>query len=98
VVEAVLGAVLGAVLREAFRVGAEFDRVVDARVPLESGWISPAVEETLLVNEEMAHPVQEAVSLGSGALMRGAAEPDESAAEGAGKTVSGIVEANLRTL
>ena len=44
--------------------GAEFEREARAVDPLELGWISPTAAETLLVNEEMAQPVQEAASLG----------------------------------
>ena len=44
--------------------GAEFGRDVGAAALFELGWISPTTVETLLVNEEMAQPVQEAASLG----------------------------------
>ena len=90
-------AVPGAGLRTSLVKGAEFGRDVGAAVPFELGWISPAAAETLLVNEEMAQPVQEAASLGCGVLIRGVLEFDVSAALGGGSTVSGIVEANLRT-
>ena len=64
--------------------------------PLALDWISPAAVESVLVNEEIAQPVQEAASLGWGVLIRGAEPADASAMVGAGMTVSGIVEANLR--
>lgn len=63
-------AVLGARRRTSLVCGAEGGR---GAVPLEMefDWISPAAEETLFVNEEIAQPVQEAASLGWGVLMRG---------------------------
>lgn len=57
-------AVPGADLRISFVRGAEFGRELGAAEPLELGWISPAAAETLLVNDEIAQPVQEAASLG----------------------------------
>lgn len=74
--------------------GCELGRILGVVVPLD--WISPAVEETLLVKEEMAQPAQEAASLGWGVLMRGAVAFEESTAVGGGRTVSAIVEACLR--
>lgn len=65
--------------------------------PLEVAWISPAADETLLVKEEIAQPVQEAASLDCGVLIRGVADIGVSAV-GGGSAVSGNEEANLRTL
>jgi hypothetical protein len=58
--------------------------------------ISPAAVEILLVKEEIAQPVQEAASLGCGVLIRGAAVVEGSAVLGGGKTLSAIVDVNLR--
>jgi len=57
--------------------------------------ISPTAEDTLFVKEEMAQPVQEAASLGCGVPIRGA-DVEASTAPGGGKTLSAMVEANLR--
>jgi len=65
-------------------------------VPLALAVISPAAVEILLVKEEMAQPVQDAASLGCGVLIRGAPVVEASAVLGGGKTVSAIVETNLR--
>ena len=89
--EAVLGALRDSVVR-----GADEGRA-GLGVPFGLVDISPTAAETLLVKEEMAQPVQEAASLGCGVLIRGAAV-EASAALGGGKTVSAIVEANLRIL
>ena len=58
--------------------------------------MSPTAADTLLVKEEMAHPVQDAASIGCGVLIRGVFVVDNSAALGGGNTVSGMDEANLR--
>lgn len=81
-------------LRDSVVKGAEEGRA-GLGVPLGLVVISPTAAETLLVKEEMAQPVQEAASLGCGVLIRGAAVT-ASTAFGGGKTVSAIVEANLR--
>ena len=87
--EAVPGGLRDSVVR-----GAEEGRAgLDAA--FRSAVISPTAVETLLVKEEMAQPVQEAASLGCGVPIRGVAVED-STAFGGGKTVSAIVEANLR--
>ncbi len=91
--EAVPGGLRGSVLK-----GAEEGRAGLAE-PLGFGFgfvvISPTAEETLLVKEEMAQPVQDAASLGCGVPIRGAAA-EASTAPGGGKTVSAMVDANLR--
>lgn len=57
----------------------------------EEGSMSPAAVEILLVNEEMAQPVQDAASLGWGVPMRGVVELERAASgAGGGRTVSGI--------
>lgn len=78
--------------------GAEFRGDARDGAPFEPGWISPAAAETLFVKEEMAQPAHDAVSLGWGVLICSVVEFDVSAALGGGNTVSGIVDANLRTL
>ena len=90
-------AVPGAGLRTSLVKGVGLGRVVGAAAPFAFGWISPTAAETLFVKDEMAHPVQEAASLGCGVLIRGVFELDVSAAVGGGNTESGIVEANFRT-
>ena len=82
--------------RASFGMGAELGRVAETGVPLELGSISPAAVEILLVNEEIAQPAQEAASLGCGVLIRGVVAVASEVA-GGGKTLSGIVDANLRT-
>jgi hypothetical protein len=77
--------------------GAELGRASKAGVPFKVGWISPAAVDTLFVNDEMAHPVHEAGSLGCGVLIRGAAVVDAPAALRGGNAVSAIDDANLRT-
>lgn len=57
-------AVTGFGRRVSFGVGMEFDRGFGGAVPLEDVWISPVAEATLLVNDDIAQPVQEAASLG----------------------------------
>lgn len=57
--------------------------------------ISPAADETLLVNEEIAQPAHEAASLGCGVLIRGVGVADVSVV-GGGRTESGMVAANFR--
>lgn len=89
--EAVPGSLRGSVVK-----GAEEGRV-GLVGPLGLVVISPTAEETLLVKDEMAQPAHEAASVGCGVLIRGAAV-EASAAFGGGKTVSAIVEANLRIL
>ncbi len=64
--------------------------------PLALVVISPEAVEILLVKEEMAQPVQEAASLGCGVLILGAAVVDTSIVLGGGRTVSDILDANLR--
>jgi len=87
-------AVIGAGRRTSLVAGTELGRVTCVAALLD--WISPAVDETLFVNEEMAQPAHDAASLGWGVLMRGADAFDASTAVGGGKTVSGIVEACFR--
>ena len=90
-------AVIGAGRRISLVAGTELGRgAMGVVVPLDC--ISPAVEETLFVNEEMAQPVHEAASLefGCGVLIRGADAFDASTAVRGGKTVSAIVEACFR--
>ena len=91
-------AVPGAGFRAALVDSVEFGRDVGAAAaPLELGWISPAAAGTLFVNDEIAQLVHEAASLGCGVLIRGVFEFVVSTALGGGNTVSGIVNANLRT-
>ena len=59
----------------------------------EDGSMSPAAVEILLVNEEMAQPVQDAASLGWGVPMRGVVEVElvrPASGAGGGRTLSGI--------
>ncbi len=57
-------AVPGTGLRTSLVKGAELERDVGAGDTFELFWISPVAAETLLVNEEIAQPVQDAASLG----------------------------------
>lgn len=86
-------AVMGAGRRISLVAGTELGRAAGVAVPLD--WISPAADETLFVNDEIAQPVHDAASLGWGVLIRGA---DESTVLGGGRTESGIVEENFRIL
>jgi len=82
--------------RTSFAVGAEFGRAAGTDVPFEAGCISPAAVETLLVNEEIAQPAQEATSFACGVLIRGVFAV-ASAVAGGGNAVSAIEDENFRT-
>ena len=76
--------------------GADDDLVVGG--VMEAACISPAAVDILFVNDEIAHPAQEAASLDCGVLIRGAVLPELSEAVGGGSTVSAIVDACFRIL
>ena len=64
--------------------------------PLVLDCISPDVAETLFVKDDIAHPVQEAASLGCGVPILGAGVADASVVLGGGSTLSDIDAAYFR--
>lgn len=68
-------------------------RVLADGVAEDEGSMSPAAVEILLVNEEMAQPVQDAASLGWGVAIRGVVEFElerPASKAGGGRTLSAI--------
>lgn len=78
-------------------IGVELGLASGTVIPFAAGCISPTAVDTLLVNDEMAHPVQDAASLGCVVFILAEEEVVESAALGGGRTVSGNVNPYFRT-
>lgn len=63
-------------------IGVELGLASGTVIPFAAGCISPTAVDTLLVNDEMAHPVQDAASLGCVVFILAEEEVVESAALG----------------